>query len=134
MKSLFITTTITLLSLAGMAQTPVEPEKKEEPVFTIVEQMPEFPGGEAAMRKFIVDNIQYPKEAKKEGIQGRVYVGFIVEPDGSLSNIRVLRDINPLLSQEAVRMISTMPKWIPGKQGGKAVRVNYNLPITFTLN
>lgn len=102
-------------------------------VFTMVEKMPTYPGGQGALLAFLAKAIQYPKEAQEKGIQGRVTCSFIVETDGSLSNIQVIRGLDPALDKEAVRVIGEMPKWIPGTQRGKAVRVKYTVPMTFSL-
>ena len=102
-------------------------------VFQIVEQMPEFPGGEEAIREFVAKNIQYPQKAKDAGAYGRVFVGFVIEPDGSVSNVTLLRGIGFDCDEEAMRVVKTMPKWKPGMQRGKAVRVSYLLPIDFKL-
>ena len=111
----------------------VEDDYESQEVFTIVEQMPSFPGGEQKMMEFVAKNIQYPQEAMESGIQGRVFVGFVVEPDGSVSNVKVLRSIGGGCDEEAVRVIKMMPKWNPGKQRGKAVRVSYLIPVSFKL-
>lgn len=111
-------------------------DKKEnsiEEVFMVVEEVPAFPGGESALMKFLNDNIEYPAEAYKNGIQGRVNCTFVVEKDGSLSDIKVLTGVHPLLDAEAVRVIKSMPKWKPGKQKGHLVRVQYTLPVLFRL-
>ena len=97
------------------------------------EVMPEFPGGTESMMKFLVENIKYPKEAMDKGIAGRVFVEFVVEQDGSLSDVKVLRSVDPILDNEAVRIVKTMPKWKPGTEGGKTVRVKYVLPIVFRM-
>ena len=102
--------------------------------FDVVEQMPEFPGGQIAMLDFLSKNIRYPEEAHKAGIQGRVVATFVVEKDGSISNAKVMRSIDPLLDAEALRVINSMPNWIPGKQDGKPVAVKYTIPVTFKLN
>ena len=102
--------------------------------FDVVEQMPEFPGGQIAMLNFLSKNIRYPEAAHKAGIQGRVVATFVVEKDGSISNAKVMRSIDPLLDAEALRVISSMPNWIPGKQDGKPVAVKYTIPVTFKLN
>ena len=99
----------------------------------ISEPDPEFPGGYEALLKFLSENIHYPEEAKKEGIEGRVYVTFVVEKDGSISGVRVLRDIGGGCGEEAVRVVETMPKWKPGLQRGVPVRVQFNLPVNFKL-
>ena len=102
--------------------------------FDVVEQMPEFPGGQIAMLNFLSKNIRYPEAAHKAGIQGRVVATFVVEKDGSISNAKVMRSIDPLLDAEALRVINSMPNWIPGKQDGKPVAVKYTIPVTFKLN
>jgi len=114
---------------------PVEEEEEiqEAEIFTVVESMPEFPGGTGELYKYLSNSIKYPPLAKESGIQGRVFVNFVVEPDGSISNVKVLRGIGGGCDEEAVRVVENMPSWKPGKQRGKAVRVSYNLPIKFTL-
>ncbi len=112
---------------------PDDEEVVEEQIFLVVENMPEFPGGEAAMYKFIGKNIVYPRMAKESGISGRVYVTFVVEKDGSVSDVKILRGIGGGCDEEAVRVIKAMPRWNPGKQRGKPVRVQYRMPIKFTL-
>ena len=110
-----------------------EEEVVEQEIFTVVESMPEFPGGAGKMMEFIARNIKYPPMARESGIQGRVFVNFVVEPDGSVSNVRVLRGIGGGCDEEAIRVVEAMPKWTPGRQRGKAVRVSFNLPVRFTL-
>ena len=95
--------------------------------------MPSFPGGNAALMKYLGDNIKYPVVAQENGVQGRVVVSFVVERDGSITDVKVVRSVDPSLDREAVRVVSTMPKWIPGKQNGSAVRVKYNVPVAFRL-
>ena len=104
-----------------------------EQVFTVVEKMPSFPGGDAELLKYIATNIKYPKESQDNGEQGRVICSFIVGRDGSVNYPEVLRGVTPLLNEEAVRVINTMPRWNPGMQRGKAVAVKYTVPITFRL-
>lgn len=110
-----------------------EEEVVEAEIFTVVESMPEFPGGPAKMMEYIAKNIKYPAMARESGIQGRVFVNFVVEPDGSVSNVKVLRGIGGGCDEEAVRVVESMPTWTPGRQRGKAVRVSFNLPVRFTL-
>ena len=95
--------------------------------------MPQFPGGEAARFKYMMENVIYPETAKEQGIQGTVYVSFIVEKDGSITNTKVKRGVEKSLDKEALRVVSTMPKWSPGTQEGKSVRVQFNMPISFKL-
>ncbi len=112
----------------------VEGEQEEPPIFTVVEDMPKFPGGNKAMYAFLGENIKYPDVAKQEGYQGKVFVTFVVEKDGSVSNVKLVRGVHESLDKEAMRVIKIMPKWEPGTQRGKAVRVQYTLPIKFTLD
>lgn len=104
-----------------------------EKVFDVVEEMPQFPGGQQKMMDYVAANIRYPKELAEACIQGRVIVSFIVEKDGSISNVKVAKSLDPLLDKEAMRVVSGMPKWIPGKQNGVAVRVRYIIPVNFRL-
>ncbi len=113
-----------------------EPPKhvvEETKIFTVVEQMPLFPGGDAALMGYLRDNIHYPTVAAENGVQGRVVVGFVVERDGSITDVNVLRSVDPSLDREAMRVVKSMPKWTPGKQNGSAVRVKYQVPVTFRL-
>lgn len=112
-----------------------EPPKHEEEnkVFDIVEQQPLFPGGPAALMKYLSDNTKYPVVAQENGVQGRVTVQFVVEKDGSISDVHVLRGVDPSLDKEAVRVVKSMPRWTPGKQNGITVRVNYRVPVLFRL-
>jgi periplasmic protein TonB len=114
-------------------EAPVEEEAVEAEIFTIVEQMPVFPGGEAALFKYLGKNIKYPAMAKDAGISGIVYVNFVVGEKGGISKVKVLRGIGGGCDEEAMRVVKAMPKWAAGKQRGKPVRVSYNLPIRFTL-
>jgi protein TonB len=108
-------------------------EKEEQQVFVVVEEMPEFPGGELALRTFIGKAIVYPTVAQENGIQGKVFVTFVVNKDGSVSNAKIARGVDASLDQEALRVVSTLPKWKPGKQRGVPVRVSYTVPISFKL-
>ena len=103
-------------------------------VFDVVEEMPQYPGGPQALFKFLGENVQYPAEAEKAGIQGRVIATFVVEKDGSISQPTIVKSVDPLLDAEAIRVISAMPNWIPGKQNGKVVRVKYTVPLSFNLD
>ena len=102
-------------------------------VYDIAEQMPSFPGGQSALFQYLSKNIQYPKLCEEHGIQGRVICSYIVEEDGSITDVQVRKSVHPSLDKEAVRVIQSMPKWNPGKENGLPVRVRYNLPITFSL-
>lgn len=110
-----------------------EEEVAEAEIFTVVEDQPTFPGGDEARIRFLTNNIKYPQMARESSIQGTVYVTFVVERDGSVTDVRVLRGIGGGCDEEAIRVIKAMPKWIPGKQRGKPVRVQFNMPIKFTL-
>lgn len=115
--------------------TQPEPPKHEEEnkVFTVVEVMPSFPGGESALMKYLTSNTQYPTVAAENGVQGRVIVGFVVERDGSITDVNIMRGADPSLDREAMRVVRSMPRWNPGKQNGSAVRVKYQVPVTFRL-
>lgn len=106
----------------------------DEDVFTVVEEPPQFPGGDEARIQYMISSIKYPDEARKKGVQGTVFISFIVEPDGSISHTKVLRGVGGGCDEEALRVINGMPNWIPGKQKGKPVRVQFNMPIKFTLD
>lgn len=118
--------------------TPPEIEIEEEEIveaeiFKVVEEMPEFPGGAAKMMEFIQKNIKYPMMARESDIQGRVFVNFVVEPDGSITNVTVMRGIGGGCDEEALRVVQSMPNWKPGKQRGSAVRCSFTVPIIFKL-
>ena len=118
---------------AMVAPGPVQEEGDEGEIFEVVEQNPEFPGGEKALMEWLQKNLKYPSAASDNGIQGRVMVRFVVNKDGSVVEPKVLRPVDPLLDKEAMRVVQAMPKWKPGKQRGKAVRVYFTLPVTFRL-
>lgn len=110
-----------------------DPEPVTEIVDETVDQMASYPGGIPALMDFLNENIKYPEQAEREGIEGRVVAGFIVERDGSVSNIEILKSVHPLLDAEVVRVMSLMPNWIPGKQHGMPIRTRYSMPVTFRL-
>ena len=114
---------------------PPKPKVEEvtEEIFVVVEEQPEFPGGNTAMMKFLSDNIKYPVIAQENGIQGRVITNFVVERDGSITDVQVVRGVDPSLDKEAVRVIQSMPRWKAGRQRGSAVRVRFTLPVVFRL-
>ena len=119
--------------IAAPVEAPQE-EEEEEVVFVVVESMPEFPGGQQALFKYLSENVKYPVIAQENGIQGRVICQFVVNKDGSIVDVEVVRSGgDPSLDKEAVRVIKSMPKWKPGKQRGKAVRVKYTVPVNFKL-
>lgn len=109
-------------------------EVEEEVIFTVVETSADFPGGTQARMKFLKDNLKYPQQARETGTQGTVYVTFVVEKDGSLTDVKILRDIGSGCGEEAMRVVKAMPKWTPAKQRGKTVRMQYVLPVRFTLS
>jgi protein TonB len=110
-----------------------KPKEEETKVFDVVEQMPKFPGGDNALFEYLSKNIKYPVVAEENGIQGRVIVTFVVERDGSITDVKVAKSVDPSLDKEATRVVKGMPHWIPGKQNGSAVRVKYTVPVTFRL-
>lgn len=118
---------------APVAGTGVVDAEDTEVPFVVVEQMPSFPGGDAALMRYLSENIRYPVIAQESGIQGRVILQFVVNRDGSIVDIEVVRSIDRSLDAEAIRVVSNMPRWIPGKQRGKTVRVKFTLPVNFRL-
>ena len=116
-----------------IATEPVKPKEEENKVFDVVEQMPSYPGGMGALMQYLSSHIKYPVIAEENGIQGRVICTFVVERDGSITDVKIAKSVDPSLDKEAMRVVSSMPKWIPGKQNGSAVRVKYTLPVTFRL-
>ena len=147
MKSTAILIAITLSAFTSIVHAqnnmdaPVAPasvaveEAPQDETFVIVEQMPEFPGGQAALMQYLSTNIKYPEECRKMGVEGKVFVKFIVDQTGNIINAQVLRGVpdGKLLEKEALRVVNAMPKWMPGKQGGKVVSVYFTLPISFKL-
>ena len=123
----------TVLKAVEDIATPEPPKQEAEQnkVFDVVEQQPQFPGGMGALNQWLGSNIKYPAMAAENGIEGRVIVQFVVERDGSVSGVHVVRGVDPSLDKEATRVVAQMPKWIPGKQNGSAVRVKYTVPVTF---
>lgn len=122
----------TVVNVAPIQQQEEE-KTDEQQVFFIVEDMPEFPGGDLALRKYIANAIKYPVIAQENGIQGKVYVNFVVNTDGSVTDAKIARGVDPSLDKEALRVINSLPKWKPGKQRGKPVRVSFTVPINFVL-
>ena len=135
MKKLMIVALMTLCGVTTLLaqKTVVSQKAQQEDPFTVVEQMPEFPGCTEGMFKFMKDNMKYPEDAQKQQIEGRVLVQFIVEKDGSLSNVNVLRSVFPSLDAEAVRVVKAMPNWKAGRQKGEPVRVKFTIPLMFKL-
>ena len=126
---------VEFIDISELDNIEVEPEEEvDDTPFMVVEDMPEFPGGTAALLEYLKKNIKYPAICREQGIQGRVLVSFIVNKDGSIVDAEVVKPINPSLDKEALRVISGMPKWKPGAQRGKPVRVKYTVPVNFRLN
>lgn len=124
-----------ILKAKEVIAQPVEQPKHEEEnkVFDIVEEMPSFPGGMGALNKYLHDNVHYPVVAQENGVQGRVTISFVVEKDGSVTDVKVAKSVDPSLDKEALRVVRGMPRWTPGKQNGATVRVKYNVPVFFRL-
>lgn len=129
-KLLFLSAFLCTLSFGAFAQSEVS---EDDAVFVVVEEQAEFPGGLDSMYAYIHKNLKYPELAKEKGIEGRVFVQFVIEKDGSISNVKILRGIGGGCEEAAVEMIKNMPKWKPGKQRGKPVRFQFTLPIKFEL-
>lgn len=117
----------------GQDTTKTSSDTLKEPIFEMVDELPEFPGGEAAMMRFIMTNLNYPAMARENGIQGSVYIEFTVKKDGSISDIKIIKNVHDSLSREAIRVVKKFPRWKPGKQNGVPVNVRYRLPIKFKL-
>ena len=132
MKKLVLLSMMAVLCLMTANAQKTVVSQSNQNVYDQVEEMPEFPGGMPAMIEFLQTNIKYPKDAIKQEVGGRVMVMFVVETDGSISNVRVARKVFPSLDKEAVRVVKAMPKWKPGKEKGRLVRVNYTLPVVFS--
>ena len=130
MKNIFIALLFFAIPFIGMSQ---EPATSKGEVFNIVETMPEFPGGNTEMFKFLKETLIYPPKAKMNNIQGKVYINFVVGKDGVIRDVKIIRGVHKLLDKEALRVVKLMPKWTPGVQRGKKVSVSFNLPINFRL-
>lgn len=133
MKKMILLSMMAVLGLMTANAQKTVVSQSNQSVYDQVEQMPEFPGGMPAMIEFLQTNLKYPEDAIKQQVGGRVMVMFVVETDGTLSNVRVARNVFPSLDSEAVRVVKTMPKWKPGKEKGRPVRVNFTLPVVFSL-
>lgn len=135
MNRIFLFLFFLSICLSGYSQEYVKStnDSIQEEVYTVVEQSPSFPGGDEGRITFLQENINYPKKAKKKGIQGTVYVTFVIEKDGSITDVRLLRGIGGGCDEEVIRVVKKMPKWNPGKQRGKHVRVQFNMPVKFTI-
>lgn len=133
MKKLIIMSLMAMFGFTTVSAQKTVVAEKNQQVFDIVEQMPEYPGGLPALLDYLNQNVKYPEDAEKQKIEGRVLAIFVVETDGSISNVEVVKPVFPSLDAEAVRVLAAMPKWTPGKQSGKLVRVKYTVPINFQL-
>ena len=133
MKKLILMTVMAVFCLTTASAQKTVVSQKNQKVYEVVDQMPEFPGGMMAMMEFLQDNMKYPADAEKQKVQGKVMVSFIVETDGSISDVKVMKNVFPSLDAEAIRVVKAMPRWTPGKQKGKVVRVHFSLPITYRL-
>ena len=133
MKKLLLMSLMAMLGLTTVNAQKTVVAQKNQQVFDVVEQMPEYPGGMQALFEYLSQNLKYPEDAKEQKVEGRVIAIFVVETDGSISNVEVVKPVFPSLDAEAVRVLSGMPKWKPGMQSGKVVRVKYTVPINFSL-
>lgn len=133
MKKLILMTVMAIFCLMTASAQKTVVSQENQKVFDTVEQMPEYPGGMPALIEFLQSNMKYPEDAQKQKVEGRVMVMFVVEKDGSITDVKVARNVFPSLDEEAVRVVNAMPKWTPGKEKGKPVRVQYTLPISFRL-
>ena len=127
-----VPTLLLVIFVIGTAEAQ-EKKKDKDGVFFVVEEMPMYPGGDNALRDFISQNVKYPKIAVEKGIQGKVYVTFVVDTDGSVTDSRVVRGVDPSLDKEALRVVNSLPAWTPGKEKGQPVKVSYTVPISFAL-
>ena len=133
MKKFIIMALMAVFGLTTVSAQKTVVAQKNQKVFDVVEQMPEYPGGQAALFEYLSKNIKYPDDAAKKKVEGKVFVTFVVDTDGKITDVSLLRKVFPSLDAEAIRVISAMPNWIPGKQGGKVVKVKYTVPIMFRL-
>ena len=133
MRKLLIMSLMAMLGLTTVSAQKTVVAQKNQQVFDVVEQMPEYPGGMPALIDYLTQNVKYPSDAEKQKIEGIVIATFIVEKDGSISNVEVVKPVFPSLDSEAIRVITGMANWTPGKQKGETVRVKFTLPISFRL-
>ena len=133
MKSKIILLLATLFFFCATTVFAQNANEDTNKAYEVVDEMPSFTGGQNALMQFLANNVKYPTVAFENGVQGRVLVGFIVDRDGSLSNVKVERSVDPSLDKEAVRVVKAMPKWQPGKQKGSAIRVKFTVPIVFRM-
>lgn len=124
---------ITILFVISFWQVEAQENQDKNGIYSIVEEMPEYPGGDKALRNEIAEKIKYPEEARKKGIQGKVFVTFVVDEQGAVTNVKIARGVDPSLDNEALRVINDLKNWKPGKEKGKAVKVAFTVPINFAL-
>jgi TonB family protein len=133
---LLLAALLAMVTLCAQEQPPPPPSMDDSELIgtvPLVEEMPEFPGGQEALAAFMKKEVKYPKKAKRDGIEGTVYVSFVVDKDGSVTDVAVARGVDPLLDAEAMRAVRLMPKWKPGSQNGKPVKTRFHLPVRFKL-
>jgi TonB family protein len=133
MKTIYFFVIVLVAVAVCCLKLEAQEQKKAGEVYQKVDEMPVFPGGEEALMKFISGNVKYPDEAKKDRLAGKVFVSFVIDEKGNVADVKVLRGVHPLLDKESMRVISAMPVWQPGKEKGKAVKVQYTIPIQFAL-
>lgn len=135
MKTIQMILVFALIIVAGKTKLSAQNDKVKDGVYAVCEVMPEYPGGDKALRTDLVNSIKYPEEASKKGIQGKVYVNFVVDEQGKIKDAKIARGVDPLLDKEALRVVSELDKtWTPGKEKGKVVKVAYTIPIQFALD
>ena len=134
MKTINLMLLVAVFLTAGLWQVNAQEKKSKDGVYTEVEEMPEYPGGEQALMNDLILSIKYPDEAKKNGIQGKVFVSFVVDEQGKVTNAKIERGVEPSLDKESLRVVNELKTWIPGKEKGKVVKVAYTIPINYALN
>ena len=134
MKTIYSIFIISVFLVAGLIRSQAQENKSKDGVFFTVEEMPEYPGGDVALRNDIASKVKYPDEAKKNGIQGKVYVSFVVDEEGKVIKAKIERGVEPSLDKESLRVINELKTWKPGKEKGKAVKVAYTIPINYALD
>jgi len=133
MKKLLFMSLMAVCCLTTVSAQKTVVAQKNQKVFDVVEQMPQFPGGQMAMFEYLMQNLKYPADAEKQKVEGRVIANFVVETDGTITDVTVWKPVFPSLDAEAIRVLQRMPRWTPGKQNGKLVRVRYTVPVNFKL-
>jgi len=134
MKTIKLFVSFVFLFTAVLCQAQTKENKMKDGVYQKVEQMPEYPGGEQALMNDLISAIKYPEEARKNGIQGKVYVSFVIDEQGKVTNAKIERGVEPSLDKESLRVVNELKAWIPGKEKGKVVKVAYTIPINYALD